>query len=114
MKKPNKKELIAAYKERKVKGGVYAIKNTVTGKVLLLCATDIQGCKNRFDFSQNTGGCVNMKLTEDWNKYGGKSFVFELLEEVEMSPTQTQKEFSEDIKLLYEIWLEKLNSVELY
>ena len=114
MEKSNKKEIIAAYKERKVIGGVYAIKNTVNGKVLLLSANNLQGCKNRFEFAQSTGGCVSFQLKEDWNKYGGKAFVFEQLEEIEKKPEQTQKEFDEDIKLLHQIWIEKLSNAEMY
>jgi len=114
MEKQNKKEMLAAYKERKMIGGVYAIKNTANGKILLLSATELQGSKNRFEFSQKTGSCVNVKLQEDWNKLGSAAFVLEILEELEKKDTQTPKEFSDDIKTLKELWLEKLDSEKLY
>jgi hypothetical protein len=114
MDQPGKKELIAKYKERKIIGGVYAIKNGVTGRSLLLSAQDLQGSKNRFEFAQKTGSCVHPKLKDDWEAYGGKAFSFEIFEELEKMETQTPDEFKEDIKVLAEIWLEKFDSVELY
>ena len=40
--------------------------------------------QNRFNFSVKTNSCLNLKLRNDWNKYGANSFTFEILEEVEM------------------------------
>jgi hypothetical protein len=109
---PDKKELIAKYKGRKIMGGVYAIKNGVTGRSLLLSAQDLQGSKNRFEFAQKTGSCVHPRLKDDWEVYGGKAFSLEMLEKLEKMETQTPDEFKEDIRVLLEIWLEKFDSVE--
>jgi len=114
VKNQNRKEMLMTYKERKVIGGVYVIKNTENGKMLLLSGTNLQSCKNRFEFSQKTGSCVNLKLQQDWKKLGGDIFTFEILEEVEKKDTQTEKEFIEDIKLLEQILIEKLDSDKLY
>jgi len=110
----SKKELQAQYKEREIVGGVYVIKNTLSNKILLKAATNLQGSKNRFEFSQKTGSCVDMKLQKDWNKDGGEQFVFEVLEELKKGETQTSKEFKDDIDVLKEIWLEKLSDKDLY
>ncbi|SKC72104.1 GIY-YIG nuclease family protein [Maledivibacter halophilus] len=114
MEKKDRKEKIVAYKERKIVGGVFIIKNIINGKMLILTSTDLYGCKNRFEFSQKTGSCVYMKLQSDWKKLGGEAFTFEILEKLEKKDTQTPKEFKEDIKVLEEIWLEKLGSHKLY
>ncbi len=114
MDKLAKRARVTEYKERKVIGGVYAVRNTVNGKRLILSASDLQGSKNRFVFSQQTNGCVNLKLSRDWEQFGADSFAFEVLEELEKKETQTSKEFAEDIKTLEEIWLEQLNPDELY
>jgi len=55
-----------------------------------------------------------MKLQNDWNEYGKQIFMFEILEEYEKKETQTLEEFNNDIRVLEEMWLEKLDSVELY
>jgi hypothetical protein len=114
MDQPGKKELIAKYKERKIMGGVYTIKNGATGRNLLLPSQDLQGSKNRFEFAQKTGSCVHPRLKEDWEAYGGKAFSLEILEELEKMETQTPDEFKEDIRVLLEIWLEKSDPVEGY
>lgn len=114
MDKERKKELLLEYKERKVVGGVYIIENTVTGKVLLESAIDINGSKNKFDFSIQTNSCTSMRLQKDWKEYGAGSFEFKVLEEIEKKAEQTTKEFKEDVKTLEEMWLEKLTDKEFY
>ena len=114
MKNQNRKQLLEAYKERKIVGGICAIKNTANGKMFLSGVTDLQGSKNRFEFSQATGSCVDFKLQKDWDKFGKEVFIFEVLEELEKGETQTSKEFSDDIKTLKEMWLEKVDPNNLY
>ena len=114
MEKQNKKEKLAEYKERKITGGVYVIKNTANEKSLLASSTNLQGCKNRFVFSQKTNSCVDMKLQNDWKTFGAEAFQLEVLEELEKKDDQTSKEFAEDIKMLYELYLEKSNPEKMY
>ena len=109
-----KKKTIAEYKEREIIGGVYAVKNTQNNKVLLGTTTDLNAVKNRYDFSQKTGSCVDPKLQSDWNKHGSGQFVFEVLEDLRKSETQTAEEFKADIAVLKEMWLEKLADLEFY
>ena len=109
-----KKELIAQYKEREIIGGIYAIKNTLNDKLLLGAATDLHGYRNRFEFSQKTGSCIDMKLQSDWSKQGGEKFVFEVLETLKKNEKQTEKEFKTDIDVLKEMWLDKLSDRDFY
>jgi hypothetical protein len=55
-----------------------------------------------------------MKLQKDWSKQGGEQFVFEVLEELKKGETQTAEEFTADIGILKEMWLEKLSDREFY
>lgn len=114
MDKQNKKDLRAAYKERKDIGGICAIRNTVNGKTLILPVNNLHAYKNRFGFSQATGSCVDDKLLLDWDESGANSFVLEILEELERMETQTPEEFRDDLKTLKEIWLEKFDADKLY
>ena len=109
-----KKELQSQYKDRYPTGGVFLIRNTVNNKVLLDAATDIGSRRNRFEFSQKTGSCVEMKLRGDWVAQEGQHFVFEVLEELEKGKTQTQEDFRTDIGFLKEIWLDKLSHEDFY
>lgn len=114
MDKQLRKEILAAYKERQVTGGIYIIKNTVNGKMLLLSAADLQGAKNRFEFCRLMNSCTYVKLQKDWEQLGADSFVFETLEDLKTQEGQTSKEFKDELKVLEELWLEKLNGDKLY
>ena len=114
MEKSQKKELLAEYKVREITGAVYSIKNKVNGKVLLLYTVNLEGSKNRFAFSQKMGGCENLKLREDWKSFGANAFIFEVMEELKMGDGQTQKEFQNDLKILYSLWLEKIEPTKMY
>jgi len=109
-----KKELRAQYEDRDAVGGVYIIRNIVNNKILLDAAADINSRKNRFEFSQKTGSCIDMKLQKDWTAQEGRHFVFEVLEVLKKGKTQTHSEFKADIDFLKEIWLDKLTSEDFY
>ena len=110
----SKQELRNAYKERKVVGGICAIKNTVNGRLLLLKAADLKGAENRFNFSKDNPKALNLKLMPDIKQYGTDIFAFEVLEELEKKSTQTDKEFQTDLEELLELWQEKLGEQALY
>lgn len=114
MDKDRKKEILAAYKEMKTIGGICAVRNTVTGKILVISAPDVKGYRNRFAFSQQTDTPVHVKLTDDWRKHGSDAFVLDILETIEKKETQTDREFADDIKVLRELWLEKLDPAQCY
>ena len=103
-----KKELLAAYKARTVVGGVCAIRNGVTGRVLLYAAPNPEGQRNRFAFSVSTDTCIQTALAADWREHGGDSFDFQVLEELEQGAEQTDREFRADLEALAGIWREKL------
>jgi len=109
-----KKELQSQYIQREIVGGVYIMRNIQNNKILLDASTDISGSKNRFEFAQKTGSCVNPKLQKDWAAYGHDQFTFEVLDELKKGEAQTQEEFKTDIGLLKEIWREKLTNEDFY
>ena len=114
MKPQNKKDLIAAYKQRAQIGGIYAVTNAQTGKSLVLASADIGGIQKRYEFAEMTGGCFHPKLQQDVNRYGSGVFTFAVLEEMEKKQTQTDREFMEDLEVLLGLWLEKYDSEKLY
>lgn len=107
MNSEQRRKLRDQYKQRRMLGGVYRIRNTVTGRFLLAWEDDLVGAENRLQFSQQTGGCSLPWLREDWNAHGPDSFVFERLEELEQKETQTREEFLSDLETLLEMWEEK-------
>ena len=109
-----RKQAIYEYKEKKTTGGVYKITNTETGKSLIKGEVDLQSMQNRFNFSVSVNSCLNIKLQKDWNKYGAKSFTFEILEETEMKPEMDRREFKKYLNELAKKYTEKMKPEELY
>ena len=100
--------LLTAYKERPVVGGVCAIRNTATGRVLLFSCLDPKGKQNRFSFAVSTGTCIEAALQKDWRELGPAVFTFETLETLEKKPDQTDRDYREELALLLELWRERL------
>lgn len=114
--KEKKKKLITAYKERSrtQTGGVYIISNNHNGKLFIDASADIEAAKNRFNFAQQTGACIHIKLSKDWALYGSNAFTFETAETIDKNEDQEHAAFIEDLTLLKTMWIEKYDTSELY
>lgn len=110
--KENRKELIRQYKERKVVGCVFVVRNTQNGRYYLNYSDVAPAAKNTFDMSVQTGGDYKPCMRNDWRQYGAQSFIFEVLEELEKKDTQSSAEFTADLKTLTDLWAEKLGEPE--
>lgn len=106
-----KKDLQREYKERVKPAGVYQVKNTANGKVLLGSSLNLEGPLNRHKFMLKIGSHTNKTLQNDWNELGPDAFVFEILEEVKMKDDPNFN-LQDELTLLEMIWLEKLQPVE--
>jgi hypothetical protein len=75
---------------------------------------DMPGSENRFRFAQSTGGCVHPKLRQDWDAYGGKAFVFEVLEMLEQKENQTDAAFGQEIADLQQMLISEADAQKVY
>jgi hypothetical protein len=103
----SKEELKREYKNRPKPAGVFQIKNTVNGKVLLGSSKNLEGPLNAAKFLLTTGHYYNKALQNDWNEYGADKFVFEILEVVQVK-NDPNFNLDDELTLLEEIWLDKL------
>ena len=103
-----KKILIRQYKEREIPAGIFQIKNIATGKVLLGSSFNIEGSLNRHKFQLSTGQHPNRALQQDWKEYGPEKFQFEVMEVVKRTDDPNFN-LEDELTLLEQIWLEKLN-----
>lgn len=114
MAEKTRKQIMAEYKNRAVTGGVYAVRNSQTGKTLVVGDADIKGAANRYAFAKQTGGCFHPRLRKDLGHYGKDVFSFEVLEEMEKRRDQSDVDFAADVKTLEALWREKFDPQTLY
>ena len=106
----DKRAMINQYKSRVQLGGVYVIKNLTLNKWYVDVSLDLAASENRFKFF----GSTHMKVEQDYKTQNGDGFAFEVLEELKKNEAQSTEDYKADLKLLKEIWIEKLASEELY
>src|SRR5919109_5041505 len=102
-----RKEIHREYKERVKPSGVFQIKNMANGKVLLGSSLNLEGPLNKHRFMLRINGHPNKELQKDWNELGPEQFSFEILEIVQIKD-HPNFNLKDELTLLEEIWLEKL------
>jgi len=105
--KPSVQDIKREYKERKNEAGVFQIKNTANGKVLLGSSLNLQGPLNSHRFMLGIGSHRNKPLQKEWNEFGAEAFVFEILETVKIKD-EPGFDIGDALTLLEQIWIEKL------
>jgi len=80
----SKQEIKREYRERQKPAGVFQIKNTVNGKVLLGSSFNLEGPLNSHKFMLSIGKHRNEILQKEWDEYGADKFIFEILEVVKV------------------------------
>jgi len=103
----SKREVSREYRERRKPAGIFQVKNTVNGKVLLGSSLNLEGPLNSHKFMLTIGRHKNESLQRDWSEYGAGVFVFEILEVVKVRDDPNFN-VDDELTLLEEIWLEKL------
>ena len=104
----DRKALAKDYKQRKLVGGVYLIRNTQNGRYLIGHAVDLASVRNRFQFAVTTGSAVDPRVRADWAAFGAQSFTLDTLEELEQGPEQTRAQLEADL-----VELERLRRADL-
>ena len=102
-----RKEIHREYKERVKPSGVFQIKNLSNGKVLLGSSLNLEGPLNKHRFMLRVNSHPNKELLKDWIELGVDQFTFEILETVQISDNPNFN-LKDELTLLEEIWLEKL------
>lgn len=101
------KDLKREYKERKKPSGVFQIKNTANGRILLGSSLNLEGPLNGHKFMLTIGRHRNEMLQKEWNEFGADKFVFEILEVVKVKDDPNFN-LEDELTLLEQIWFEKL------
>ncbi|HLP15038.1 MAG TPA: metalloregulator ArsR/SmtB family transcription factor [Bacteroidota bacterium] len=100
------KDIKTRYKQTPPTSGVYQIRNTQTGRILLGSSLNLHGPWNKHRFALSTGVHSNKELQKDWNELGPDAFVFEVLETVKVDPDVNM---SVALETLEKSWTAKLD-----
>lgn len=103
----SRKELIREYQQRDASAGVFQIKNSVNGKVLMGSSLNLDGPLNSHRFMLKIGSHRNSLLQQEWNEFGPDAFVFEVLEVVKVTD-EPGFNLKDELTLLEQIWIEEL------
>jgi hypothetical protein len=111
-----RRELRAQYDERHTEPGVYVLRNTVTGRVLLASTVDLGSVRSRLEFAKatNTPSAVDGRLTADVREFGIVAFALEVLDLLEVTPGMTPADVQADLRTLEGLWREKLGRTPHY
>ncbi|MGA9116742.1 MAG: GIY-YIG nuclease family protein [Bacteroidota bacterium] len=100
-------DLKREYKERRKPAGVFRIRNKANGKIMLGSSLNLEGPLNSHRFMLTIGSHRNEVLQKEWSEFGSGAFEFEILETVKVKD-DPHFDISDELTLLEEIWLEKL------
>ena len=104
----DRKAIIREYKDTPRPMGVFQIKNKVNGKVLIGSSNNLPAILNRFKTELKIGSCRITALQNDWKQFGADAFEFKELEILDPADDPNYDP-SEDLQLLEELWIEKLD-----
>jgi hypothetical protein len=83
MMREDRKAAIAAYKERKVAAGLYAVRCAPTGEQWIGRAGDLSTIRNRVWFALRLGNHAQRAMQAAWNAHGADAFDLVELERFE-------------------------------
>ena len=107
MNQDERKSRIREYKETPRPAGIYQIRNTANGRVLIGSAVDVPGKLNRYRFQLRLGSHPDAELQADWNALGEEAFDLSVLDRLEPRD-ESSYDPTEDLAALEEMWRERL------
>ncbi len=104
--KEERAQMLQKFKQIPIEAGVYQIRNTINGKILVDSTLNLKSLNGR-SFTLHMGTDNNKALQKEWNELGPPAFVIEVLEILKPSdnPFVVPKD---ELKKLEEDWIDKL------
>ena len=88
--------------------GIYRVLNRANGKALVGSSVNLPAILNRHQAQLKMGVHQNRTLQADWEEFGPDAFEFEVLD-VLKPPDQPDYAPADDLRVLEEMWLDKLS-----
>ena len=108
-----KKELKDEYKQKVFPMGVFQVKCTVNGRLLIDNSVDMESKWNRHKMELKFGNHRNKDLQNDWIQYGEGKFEFEVLSELKKSEEENVN-YNKELKTLQDMIFEELKIENTY
>lgn len=108
MKGKDRKAAVAAFKERKVVAGIYAVHCLPTGRRWIGRTPDLSTAQNRLWFTLRQGNNPHRTLQAAWSERGAESFAFEEVERLDDEPLPYVRDRTLKDRLRY--WCTKLDA----
>ena len=111
MDRSERKAAVSAYKECKPVAGVYAIRCAATEEQWVGAAPDLSTIWTRRTFTLRQGIEMNRSLQSAWNVHGAESFVFRIVEEIDLEQLTYGRERA--LKERVQHWREALGAAAI-
>jgi hypothetical protein len=98
------------------RAGVYIIRNSATGRILLGSTTNLESVRNKLEFGRSTGlaGVLDHRLRRDADEDGIDAFTFEVVEALDVTPDMTPAGLRAELDTLEALCREGLGDVPRY
>lgn len=104
--KEERARLVAKFKEVPIEAGVYQIRNTINGKILIDSTPNLKSLNGRTGLL-HMGNFKNRALQDEWNAFGPDAFKLEVLEVLEPDDNPFV-DVKDELKKLEAQWIDKL------
>ena len=111
MSRPDRKALVAAYKERKTVAGVFAVICNATGQVWVGTSRHIDTHQNGLWFSLKHSSGRNRELQSAWSAHGEPEFRFEQLDRLPDDISDMARDT--ELKSRSALWTRRLGAARL-
>jgi len=105
----DKKQIKFDYKQSVKPMGIFQIRNLVNGKLFIGGTFNLDVAYNKHKFQLNLGSHKNKDLQKEWREHGQENFIYEILEVLEQDDN-IYRDYNDELKVLEECWLEKIQS----
>ena len=111
MDRPDRKALVAAYKEKKTVAGVYAVICNATGQAWVGQSRHIDTQQNGLWFGLRMGSCRTPSLQAAWGQHGEAAFRYEQLDRLPEDISQLA--MADELKKRAALWVARLKAAPL-
>ncbi|WP_225204600.1 GIY-YIG nuclease family protein [Novosphingobium huizhouense] len=109
---PDRKAASAAYRQRKVEAGIYAIRCSATGEVWTGTAPDVATIRNRVWFTLRQGANPHRSLQDAWTRHGEAAFTLEIVDSFDCED-ETPASRTRKLRDGLNAWAQRLGSIKV-